>query len=217
MAKNDDGNYSDGDSGKGADKGSSSPWAALIKGVPQMLYKAGGQSKNILEMTLKAPEYLEQLGKAGKNLRDLREVSKLTVEDLASALDLENPDLLRAIEEGRSPITLDILFRLASFYSRNDPMTFMLSFSKEYAPWLWYVLRVTGMEKMLITIERELKFINIYRSQDAARDLSDEEFEKVLGFTRKSFDMAVEFIAKSSSEQDKEKSTVKYSPNSTEK
>lgn len=193
MAKNDDDKHSD--------KGASSPWGALIKGVPQMLYKAGGQSKNLLEMTLKAPEYLEQLGKAGKKLRDLREVSKLTIEDLASALDLENPELLRAIEEGRSPITLDILFRLASFYSRNDPMSFMLSFSKEYAPWLWYVLRVTGMEKMLITVERELKFINIYRSQDAARELSDEEFEKVLGFTRKSFDMAVDFVTESSSKK----------------
>ncbi len=192
-------------SNKPSGKGSSSPWGALIKGVPQMLYKAGGQSKNLLEMTLKAPEYLEQLGKAGHKLRDLREVSKLTIEDLSSAINLENPDLLRSIEEGRSPVTMDILFRLASFYSRNDPMSFMLSFSKDYAPWLWYVLRITGMEKMLISIERELKFINIYRSKDDARNLNDEDFAKVLGFTQKSFDMAVEFIAESPPAKDEPK------------
>jgi transcriptional regulator with XRE-family HTH domain len=187
------------DRSKNSRRNTFSAWESLLKGgaglAGQVISRATGQSKNLLEMTMKAPEYLELMGKAGRRLKDLREVSKLTVEDLAKAIDLDNPDLLRAVEEGRSPITLDILLRLASFYSRNDPLSFVLSFSKEYAPWLWYVLRVTGMEKILITVERELKFINIYRSRDMARELSDEDFDRVLGFTRKSFDTALEFIA----------------------
>jgi len=156
--------------------------------------KAVGQSGNLLEALLKAPEYMEHVGKAGRYLKDLREVAGLTLDDLSSAVDLNNPDMLRAIEEGRSPITLDILFRLASFYSRNDPISFMMNFSREYAPWLWQVLRIIGVERLLITLERELKFINIYRSRASALSLSDENFEKMLGFIRESFNMAMDFI-----------------------
>ena len=195
----DDSNDNEEDIGPSSSRGKSPrSLESLLKGMPgmasQVLAKATGQSKSLLEMTLKAPEYLEQLGKAGKRLKDLREVSKLTVEDLAAAVNLENPELLRAIEEGRSPITLDILLRLASYYSRNDPMSFVVSFSKEYAPWLWYILRVTGVEKMLITLEREVKFINIYRGRDEARDFSDAEFEKLLHFSQQSFNTAVDFM-----------------------
>ena len=38
-------------------------------------------------------------------------------------------------------------------------------------------------------------FINIYRSRDDARTLSDESFEKVLAYTKSAFDMALHFVA----------------------
>ena len=174
------------------------PFDALISSLPgfasQTFARAVGQSGNFLDSLLKAPEYMEQIGKAGSYLKDMREVAGLTIDDLAKAVDIENLDLLHAIEEGRSPITLDILYRLASFYSRNDPVTFTINFSREYAPWLWQVLRVTGIEKILISAERELKFINIYRSRESARHLSDEDFDKMLGFVRGGFNMAMDFI-----------------------
>ena len=189
------------------------PFEALLS-IPgfasQTIGKALGQSGSLLGMLLKTPEFLEQAGKAGRYLKDIREVAGLTLDDLTKAVDLKNPDILKAIEEGRSPITLDILFRLASFYSRNDPFSFMFNFSREYAPWLWQALRITGMEKLLITMERELKFINIYRARESARNLSDENFDKMLGFVRGSFDMAMDFIepleqaAKSSSRKGSE-------------
>ena len=160
----------------------------------QTFTRAVGQSGNILDRLLKAPEYMEQIGRAGSYLKDMRQVAGLTLDDLARAVDIDNPDVLRAVEEGRSPVTLDILYRLASFYSRNDPVTFMVNFSREYAPWLWQVLRVTGVEKFLITLERELKFINIYRSRESARHLGDEDFDKMLGFVRSGFNMAMDFI-----------------------
>lgn len=174
------------------------PFDFLLNGLSgragQTLSKAVGQSGNLLDMLLKAPEYMEQIGKAGRYLKDLRQVAGLTLDDLASAVKIENPEILRAIEEGRSPITLDILLRLASFYSRNDPISFAVNFSREYAPWLWQILRIIGIEKFVITLERELKFINIYRSRDAARQLSNEDFDKMLAFVRGSFDLAMDFI-----------------------
>src|SRR5690606_23759140 len=42
--------------------------------------------------------------------------------------------------------------------------------------------------------ERERQFINIYRSQDKARELSDEGFNRVLEFTRQAFNLSLHFI-----------------------
>lgn len=199
MVRNTGSNRSKGKSG-GEDKNSrlSISIDALIKSLPgfagQRLARAAEQSSNILEVILKAPEYMEQVGKAGRYLQDMRKVAGLTLDDLAKAVDLENPEILRAIEEGRSPLTLDILFRLASFYSRNDPITFMLNFTKDNAPWLWQILRLTGVEKLLITMERELKFINIYRSRELARQMDDPEFDRLLKFMHNAFDLALDFI-----------------------
>jgi transcriptional regulator with XRE-family HTH domain len=184
------------------ERGVSKTLEGLLRNFPgmaaQTFARAAGQSTNFVDMLLRAPEYMEHAGKAGRYLKDLREVAGLTVEDLGKAIEIENLDLLRAIEEGRSPITIDILFRLASFYSRNDPFTFMMDFSKTYAPWIWQILRFTGLEKLLITLERELKFINIYRSRDVARALGNQEFDKLVAFTQQSFDMALDLIADTS-------------------
>ncbi len=173
------------------------PFDALLS-IPGLatktIGKAIGQSGSLLSMLLKTPDFMEQVGKAGSYLKDLREVAGLTRDDLAKAVDLKNPDILKAVEEGRAPITLDLLFRLSSFYSRNDPFAFMFNFSREHAPWLWQALRITGMEKLLITLERELKFINIYRARESARHLSDEDFDKMLNFVSGGFNMAMDFI-----------------------
>lgn len=191
-------NKDDSTKNKAAKSGTSRTIDSLLKTLPgiasQTFALAKGQSGNILEKMLKAPEYMEQIGKAGSYLKDLRQVAGLTQEDLAKAIDLENLDVLQAIEEGRSPVTLDILFRLASFYSRNDPLSFMLNFSKEYAPWMWQLLRFTGIERLVITLEREMKFINIYRSRDAARKLSNEDFDRVITFMHNTFDSALELV-----------------------
>lgn len=182
----------------------------------QMLMKSSGQSpKSITEFWQQAPEMMEQTGKAGTYLKDLREVAGLTHEDLARAIDLENPDLLRAIEEGRAPVTIDILYRLASFHSRNDPVTFMVEYSRKHAPLLWYSMQLTGMDKFLITIERELKFVNIYRSRDAARQLSNEQFQKLVDFMAKAFDLALDLIAIADPDLPPETKTVQKPPQPT--
>ena len=45
---------------------------------------------------------------------------------------------------------------------------------------------------------REREFVNIYRSSDAARELTDEEFEAALKFVRSSFEAAQVFRAEKS-------------------
>jgi hypothetical protein len=48
--------------------------------------------------------------------------------------------------------------------------------------------------RLPLQFEREREFINIFRRHDDARTLSDEGFQKVLEFTRQSFEMSLHFI-----------------------
>lgn len=178
---------------------SGSSFDNLMRGIQdfttQTWSKTAGQyPTNLFDLMMRTPDYMMQMGKSGRYLKDLREVAGLTVDELASTIKMENPDTLKAIEEGRSPINLDILYRLASFHARNDPLGFMMNFSREHAPLLWQVLKLSGMDKLLISAEREVKFINIYRSHDKARTLSDEQFDKVIAFMDKAFDMALDLV-----------------------
>lgn len=141
------------------------------------------------------PEQLERMGKAGRSLRDLREVAGLTISELAQAIDLKDTDLLKAVEEGKAALPFEIILRLASFYSRNDPLPFILKYVRTYSPRLSDLLEKIGIDRLAITAEREVQLLKIYRNRDAARKLSDEGFQKVLAFTDQAFDMALHFVA----------------------
>lgn len=143
----------------------------------------------------KTPENLELMGKAGTALKDLRETAGLTLDELSSAIDFDNPNLLKSIEEGKAALPIDLMLRLASLYSRHDPLPFILRFSHTYYPGLEKVLQNSGISSLLIEAERELKFLNIYRNADDARKLSNEGFERVLDFTRQAFLMALHFVS----------------------
>ncbi|MFA5494190.1 MAG: helix-turn-helix transcriptional regulator [Porticoccaceae bacterium] len=166
----------------------------LLRGLQELTTQTWSkQPGNLLDLLMRTPDAMVQMGRAGKYLKDLREVAGLTIDDLAGALHLDSPDLLSAIEEGRSPVNLDMLYRLASFHARNDPMGFVFDYSREYAPLQWQLLRLTGMDKLLISAERELKFINLYRARDRARALDDGEFEQVVAFLGQALDLALDF------------------------
>lgn len=52
-----------------------------------------------------------------------------------------------------------------------------------------------GLDKLTLEAEREIQFLNIYRSHDEARQLSDDGFERVRAFTQTAFEMALYFVA----------------------
>ena len=53
--------------------------------------------------------------------------------------------------------------------------------------------RSLGVGKLAVQGARERELANIYRGNDAARKLDDEDFAEVLSFTRRAFEMAVGF------------------------
>jgi hypothetical protein len=79
---------------------------------------------------------------------------------------------------------------------RNDPISFVMRFTRLYNPEIWQTLEQLGIGRLALQAGREREFANLYRANDAARDLSDEDFSAVLGFTRAAFEMAVTFRRK---------------------
>ena len=141
------------------------------------------------------PEQTEMIKEAGNTLKDLREVAGLTRDDLGEALDLKDHSLIEAVENGTAILSFELVLRLAALLARHDPVPVILKFTRSYNPDLWKLLEDWGLGRLSLHLERERRFINIYRHHDAARQLSNEGFEKVLEFTCAAFEMALHFIA----------------------
>lgn len=142
---------------------------------------------------------------AGKSLKDIREVAGLTLSEMSEALNLKDKSVLEAIENGTTTLSFELILRLAALIARNDPIPFILRTTRNYNPEVWRILNDWGVGRLPLQFERERQFINIFRSHDDARTLSDEGFQKVLEFTRQSFEMSLHFIE----EQEKEMAALR--------
>lgn len=142
---------------------------------------------------------------AGQSLRDIREVAGLTVSEMAEALNLRDKSVLEAVENGTATLSFELILRLAALIARNDPIPFILRTTRHYNPEVWQTLNDWGVGRLPLQFERERQFINIFRSHDDARSLSDEGFRQVLEFTRQSFEMSLHFVE----EQEKQVAELK--------
>ena len=133
----------------------------------------------------------QALASAGTVLRKAREAAGLSLAEVASAVDLRDPALLALVEKGRVALPFEVVLRLASVLARNDPISFVLRFTRSWNPGLWRALEDLGVGRLAIQAGREREFANLYRANDRARTLSDDEFAAVLAFTRAAFDAAM--------------------------
>jgi len=78
---------------------------------------------------------------------------------------------------------------------RNDPISFVMRFTRSYNPDVWHTLENLGIGRFAVQAGREREFANIYRGSDAARRLTDADFASVLAFTKAAFEMALAFRA----------------------
>ena len=131
--------------------------------------------------------------KTGAALRRMREAAGLTITEVGQAINLKDPSLIEAWENGRIAVPFELILRLAAVLGRNDPIGFVMKFTRNSNPDLWRSLEGLGVGKLLIQSAREREFANIYRADDDARKLSDKEFAEVLTFTRAAFEMAMAF------------------------
>ena len=125
----------------------------------------------------------------------MRETAGLNIREVGKAIDLKDPDLLELVENGKVALPFEIILRLASVLGRNDPISFVMRFTRSYNPDLWKTLESLGVGRLALQAGREREFANLYRASDGARRLSDEEFAEVMKFTRAAFEMALAFRA----------------------
>lgn len=132
---------------------------------------------------------------AGQSLKDLREVAGLTLAEANDALNLKDKSILEAVENGTATLSFELILRLSALLARNDPIPFIIKYTRTYNPEIWKILSDWGLGRLPLQYERERQFINIFRAHDEARKLSDDGYRKVLDFTQKAFDMSLHFIA----------------------
>ncbi|MBS8239784.1 XRE family transcriptional regulator [Marinobacter lipolyticus] len=143
---------------------------------------------------INSQDQLRMMLTAGQSLKDIREVAGLTLSEMSEALNLRDKSVLEAIENGTTTLSFELILRLAALIARNDPIPFILRTTRNYNPEVWQILNDWGVGRLPLQFEREREFINIFRRHDDARNLSDEGFQKVLEFTRQSFEMSLHFI-----------------------
>ncbi|HME86179.1 MAG TPA: helix-turn-helix domain-containing protein [Roseiarcus sp.] len=161
-----------------------------------------GLAEGATEMTIAAarslarsPQQKAAIGTAGEFLRAAREAAGITVAELGAAVGLSDTALIEEAEEGKAALPFDLVLRLAGVLGRNDPISFALKLTRSYYPGIWKALDDLGVGKLVLQVGRERDFANLYRANDAARRLSDDEFAHVLRFVGAAFDMAMEFRA----------------------
>jgi transcriptional regulator with XRE-family HTH domain len=139
------------------------------------------------------PHRTGRLGPHRRRAEALRQAAGLTITEVGAAINLKDPSLIEAWENGRIAVPFEIVLRLAAVLGRNDPIGFVMKFTRASNPDVWRALENLGVGKLLIQSAREREFANIYRADDEARKLSDAEFAEVLTFTRAAFEMAMAF------------------------
>ena len=168
---------------------------AITSGVTERMAASGGVGLRVGKALLLSPEGARMRLEAGRTLRELRKVAGLTVDELAEALDLADHSLLAAVEKGAATLSFELILRLSALLARNDPVPFISQMTRTYNPALWKLLEAWGIVRIPMQMERERRFVNIYRAHDVARQLSDAGFDHVLHFTQAAFEMALDLAA----------------------
>jgi len=165
-------------------------WADSVLGIAGA---AADVSINAAKAILVKPEQRMALEKTGHVLRGMREAAGLSLKEVGEAINLRDPALLDLVENGKVALPFEIILRLASVLGRNDPVSFVMRFTRSYNPEVWHTLENLGIGRFAVQVGREREFANIYRGSDVARRLGDEDFASVLNFVRAAFDLALTF------------------------
>ena len=165
-------------------------WADSVLGIAGA---AADVTLGAAKMMLPQPGQRRTLEKTGAVLRQMREAAGMSVNEVGKAINLKDPALLELVENGKIALPFEIILRLASVLGRNDPISFVMRFTRSYNPDVWKTLESLGIGRLALQAGREREFANLYRGSDAARRLSDEEFADVLKFTGAAFEMALNF------------------------
>ncbi len=155
--------------------------------------RTGGVSARVGKALTLSPDRRRMLTEAGESIRDLRQVAGLTVKELSEAARIPDQSFIKAVENGTATLSFELILRLSALLARHDPLPFIIKYTRTYSPEVWAALENWGLGRLPLQLERERRFINIYRRHDAARRLSDEGFDRALTLTAAAFEMALAY------------------------
>jgi transcriptional regulator with XRE-family HTH domain len=165
-------------------------WTDNVLGIAG---SAGELSLNLAKARAGEPRERERIDQAATMLRKARETAGMSTRELGKAIGLDDAKLLEQAEGGKVSLPFEVVLRLAGVLGRHDPSTFAMKLARSYNPTLWKALDELGIGKLVALAGRERELANLYRGNDDARRLGDEDFAEVLGFTKMAFDMTVRF------------------------
>ncbi len=142
------------------------------------------------------PERLEAMADAGRFLRDARETAGLSLREMSESLGLSDDSLLEDVESGRRILPIEVLFRIASLIARHDPIPFMVHFVRTYNPAWGGTMEQWGMMAVPLQYERERRWINLYRQHDILRELSDEEYARLVEYVDSATHLVLDVMAR---------------------
>lgn len=131
--------------------------------------------------------------RAGEAIQDARQTAGLSRDDLARSLDMEDKTVLQAMEQGSATVSFDMILRMTSLLARNDPIPFLVALVRGFNPRLWALAEDWGVGRLPTLVERDRQWMNIYRGNDAARQLPEADFDEVMAFCERALTMAVQF------------------------
>ena len=140
------------------------------------------------------PRRRATIEKAGALLKSMRETAGLTAQELGHAINLRDASLLEQAESGRIVLPFEIVLRLAAVLGRRDPVAFVMKLTRSYNPELWKALEDLGVGRLVAHAGREREFVNVYRSSDEARHLTDQQFARVLTFIAAGLELALALL-----------------------
>ena len=176
------------------------PVMTLARQVRSWADTAWGLAGSAADMSLAiakssvGPKRRATIEKAGALLKQMRETAGLTAQELGRAINLRDASLLEQAESGRIVLPFEIILRLAAVLGRRDPVAFVMKLTRSYNPELWKALEDLGVGRLVAHAGREREFVNIYRSSDLARRLTDEQFARVLAFVAAAFELALTLV-----------------------
>jgi transcriptional regulator with XRE-family HTH domain len=176
------------------------PVMALARQVRSWADTAWGLAGSAADMSLAlakssvAPRRRATIEKAGALLKSMRETAGLTLQDVGKAINLRDASMLEEAESGRIVLPFEIILRLAAVLGRRDPVAFVMNLTRSYNPELWKALENLGVGRLVAHAGREREFVNIYRSRDEARRLTDAQYARVLAFVTAAFELALALV-----------------------